>query len=562
MNNISSSATHRWPAPAAIARLCPPGTSFVFLAILLLRCPAVMDAQPTASVTRITYNAPYVELSCRVNCGDSVVPLTKEQLRILDVGPDSTDITEFDLLSPEPGMRSPVTAVLVLDHSGSMSGAGILGLTAAAHAFVDRLDPATDLCGIVWFSTMPRIGQRLTADKDRLHAAIDDVPNMAMTGCWDAACVGITELARSDPERSRTLILMTDGGDGSSSRQPSEIIAMAQLEHIRICTIGLGSGINATELEMIAQRTGGIFRQTPQASMLPSVYDEFFDRATRRFDACEIRYVAPEDYAISQLRSVRLLMSDVCGDSTTVTQSYRVPLPTKIPVHFALEDAPVDRYGIARVSLRTSLPFPGDSLPPFTMDIDTYFAREHLRCIGIENSGAAMLRPGPGVSVDFPPHGMRLSTSRAFAPVTDTIAVLLFDVFAWNAGERYDIVPNYPYLSSPTLQAVHSGAAIRGDRPVGVRPAADVASSFDVLEIHPNPVRDNALVRIACAVRTRPRVSVRDLLGRVVAVQDFGDYDPGIHVLGLDCSRLRPGSYLLLLETPAHTHCRLLHVID
>jgi copper homeostasis protein CutC len=64
----------------------------------------------------------------------------------------------------------------------------------------------------------------------------------------------------------RAVIALTDGGDNASTRTVAEIISLANRHRIRVFTIGLGSGINATELEQIALLTGGRYYQTPNAA--------------------------------------------------------------------------------------------------------------------------------------------------------------------------------------------------------------------------------------------------------------------------------------------------------
>ena len=378
----------------------------------------------------------------------------------MDVGGDSTEITNFDFIHPEAGKRQPVTAVLVLDHSGSMAGSVINGLKAAAHAFVDRLDPATDLCGIVWFSDWPRIGQRLTSDKALLHAEIEDAPKMGMTACWDGTCVGLAEVAQAEPDRPRTVILITDGGDGSSSNTPYEIIQMANRERIRVCTIGLGSGINANELDLIAQLTGGTYIQTPDSGQLEQIYLELFDRATRLFDECSVRYTMPADTIGGQLRSARLLLRDVCGDTVSTSLNYRVTGLSSRPVHLALSDAVMGPDRIARMALRTSSPFPLDSLPAFYVDVNKYSVEKHLRFIGIDTTSRATVRPGPGVSVDLFNLSFRIQTDRAFVPVSDTIAVLLCEVFAPEQHGRYNVVPHAGGFVNSSIRGIFSGCTV------------------------------------------------------------------------------------------------------
>jgi hypothetical protein len=169
------------------------------------------------------------------------------------------------------------------------------------------------------------------------------------------------------------VILITDGGDNSSSRTPAEIIALANRHRIRVFTVGLGSGINSMELELVALLTGGRYYEVPNAGSLAGVYSEISTLLRQHFQECMITYEA--QCADGGLRNVDLQLKDYCNGSATQSRSWRAPLDstTFTPLHLDLGEV-FARHGedfTMPLNLRTSIH--GNNLYPirFTLAYDT-----------------------------------------------------------------------------------------------------------------------------------------------------------------------------------------------
>ena len=435
-----------------------------FMPLLAVACclaifPQQTWAQPVLKAKRCSYLDPLVELYWTVACGDSAAAVARDGLRIVEN--DTTEITEFDYFCPEPGRRYHVSTTLVLDHSGSMTGTGITGLKAAAHAFVDAMDTTTDETALIWFSTDVTIGSELSTDRQRLHDVIDAVPPMGMTTCWDGIYAGVVALMKSSPGQTRTVIAITDGGDASSWHTPAEVIALAQREHVRIVTISLGTSTNKTELELIGQLTGGRYYSTPNAGQLASIFLEAQVLAGRVFDECSAMYTPPIPCPISLLRSARVTLSDVCGDTLSFTRSYRTSHDSTqlTPVRFALGNAEAGPDRVARIPLLTARPFPLDSLPPFTCDIA--FNPDELRFIGLATDSAAAIAPGVAVTMDISNNVLHLTSHAQRFLRGDTIALLSADVFGLARGDSTDCSIAYAAFHEGCLHAVRSGGSAR-----------------------------------------------------------------------------------------------------
>ncbi|MCB2205016.1 VWA domain-containing protein [bacterium] len=283
---------------------------------------SVTYAQPNLNFKRVTVNWPTIELYFSVGCnGNPAYNMAKQDFKIFE---NDIEVKDFTLWCPDPSVRCGMSVALVFDASGSMSGAGNAGAKAAGRAFVDGMDGMIDEATVIWFNTQVNIAQQMTTLKPLLYSAVDGIPAGGGTAVWDGCYAGIIELINNGVNQCRAVIVMTDGGDNSSTRTPAEIISLANRNRIPVFTIGLGTSINATELEMIALLTGGRYYQTPNAGQLAAIYLEIMTIIQQGMQECVITY--ERDCADGGYRSVELQLKDFCGGTDVETKTYRAPM--------------------------------------------------------------------------------------------------------------------------------------------------------------------------------------------------------------------------------------------
>jgi hypothetical protein len=117
---------------------------------------------------------------------------------------------------------------------------------------------------------------------------------------------------------------MTDGGDNSSSRQPRSSSRWRTVTASASSRSVWARHQLATELELIAQLTGGKYFQTPNAGQLAAIYQEISTIMFQGFQECIITY--ERDCADGSLRTVELQLRNYCGGTDTKTKTYRAPL--------------------------------------------------------------------------------------------------------------------------------------------------------------------------------------------------------------------------------------------
>jgi VWFA-related protein len=276
-------------------------------------------AQPAARITtmHVVQGQPEAQLTLSIKCDDEVqYILTADQLSITDNG---EPVEEFSVVeSSSPAVRNPISAALVFDASGSMTGAGNAGAKAAGLAFVGLMDSTADEAAVFYFNTTVILTQQMTSSTSALANAVNGLPAGGGTAVWDAIYAGINEVAGSASNSKRAVVVLTDGADNSSTRTPAEVIALAQQKNIRVFTIGLGSAVNGTTLDLIATLTGGLYYQTPSATELQTIFTTIATFMGRGFDEHTVAFVSPDPDAEMHLLEVRVR---ACNDIAEATHS-------------------------------------------------------------------------------------------------------------------------------------------------------------------------------------------------------------------------------------------------
>ncbi|RLC75481.1 MAG: VWA domain-containing protein [Chloroflexi bacterium] len=156
-------------------------------------------------------------------------------------------------------VQMPLNFSLVLDHSGSMSGAKLTNLKEAAKLAVDRMGPQ-DMLSIVVFDDKVKIiaPSQPVADPTSLKQQIDGIRDGGGTEMSRGMRKGLEELQKGvGPNRVSRMLLLTDGetfGDEDACRR---LAADAGAQSIAIAALGLGEEWNEELLDNIAETSGG-----------------------------------------------------------------------------------------------------------------------------------------------------------------------------------------------------------------------------------------------------------------------------------------------------------------
>jgi Ca-activated chloride channel family protein len=200
-----------------------------------------------------------------------VPDLVQEDFEVLDNDKPQT-ITYFD------NLVQPITVVVMLDTSGSMTGSIAL-LKVAAEQFLIRLLP-DDKARVGAFNDKIQFGRRFTGNRDELIGDVKDLGFGNGTRLWDAAAASLNELKAVDGRR--VILLFTDGDDTQSHTKLNTVIERARNEEVMIYAIGLESNyFNGQRmvrskpdsgLRKVADETGGGYFELQKTNELASTF--------------------------------------------------------------------------------------------------------------------------------------------------------------------------------------------------------------------------------------------------------------------------------------------------
>ena len=202
-----------------------------------------------------TVNLVELPVTVRDRKGRFVSGLEQPNFRVYENG-QVQDITLF---------RSediPVTAGLVVDHSGSM-GNKRDEVMEGARAFVQASNPQ-DREFVVNFSDTVAFGLPasipFTSNLEDLRAALLATPLSGRTALYDAVAAALEHLQKDQVDR-KVLLLISDGGDNASKHDFAQVLRMAQSANVVIYAVGLfdenSTDQNPKVLKKFSAETGG-----------------------------------------------------------------------------------------------------------------------------------------------------------------------------------------------------------------------------------------------------------------------------------------------------------------
>src|SRR5262245_24483775 len=163
-----------------------------------------------------------------------------ENRLVPDLGQDDFEVLDNDKTQPLVVFRSenlPITAVVMLDTSGSMTGTISL-LKSAAEQFLIRLLP-DDKAAVGAFNDKIELNAGFTNNRDKLVSQVKDLDYGNGTRLFDAINESLEAL--HGVEGRRVILVFTDGDDTSSRVGRGTVLDRARADEVMIYAIGLQS---------------------------------------------------------------------------------------------------------------------------------------------------------------------------------------------------------------------------------------------------------------------------------------------------------------------------------
>jgi Mg-chelatase subunit ChlD len=189
--------------------------------------------------------------------------------RILPVRMDSEKINKMP----------SVALVLVIDHSGSMTGLPMEMAKKAAKATLDVM-AGDDLISVVVFDSSPDTVVKIqpARNRSRIRNLISQIQPAGGTEIFPALDRAYSILTVTEA-RKKHVILLTDGVAPPGGI--AELVKTMIQENITVTTVGLGTEVDDRLLKMIADTGGGRFHSAPDPNSLPRIFTKETEQVTK-----------------------------------------------------------------------------------------------------------------------------------------------------------------------------------------------------------------------------------------------------------------------------------------
>jgi Ca-activated chloride channel family protein len=186
------------------------------------------------------------------------VTVTDAQRRLVpDLVQDDFEVLDND--KPQPivlfeSVAQPITAVVMLDTSGSMTGTIAL-LRQAAEQFLIRLFPG-DKAKVGAFNDKIQVSSSFSSDRDDLVSDVKNLDYGNGTRLYDALLLSLDEL--KGIEGRRVVLVFTDGDDTASHVGLGSVIDRARADEDMVYSIGLESNYFNGQRMVRSKPDGGL----------------------------------------------------------------------------------------------------------------------------------------------------------------------------------------------------------------------------------------------------------------------------------------------------------------
>ncbi|MGV3620382.1 MAG: vWA domain-containing protein, partial [Archangium sp.] len=173
-----------------------------------------------------------------------------------------------------PITEQPISMALVLDRSGSMSGAKMEDAKRAAHRFVDLLDARDELAFITFSDNVESTAllQMNAENKATVHAAIDAVTATGAT-CLSGGIERATS-ALASARGARRMVVVSDGQPTVGAVDEPGLVSLVARAHDNSTTVtalGVGAEYDGLLMQHLAERGGGMYGYLRDATVLEDV---------------------------------------------------------------------------------------------------------------------------------------------------------------------------------------------------------------------------------------------------------------------------------------------------
>ncbi|HMP72812.1 MAG TPA: VWA domain-containing protein [Kiritimatiellia bacterium] len=219
------------------------------------------------------------EVTCRIEVDRTLLPANTTANAVIKVTLEAPD-------APTAAARTPVNLCIVLDRSGSMSGAKIEHARLAAIEAVRRLHP-DDIFSLVTYDSSIEtvIPARHPRDLEWIEDQIRRIQPRGMTALFGGVSQGAAEIRKHlDGRFIHRIILLSDGIANVGPGTPEDLGRLGDSllkENIHVSTIGVGLDYNEDLMTRLALRAGGNTYFVEDSADLPRILASELGEAQR-----------------------------------------------------------------------------------------------------------------------------------------------------------------------------------------------------------------------------------------------------------------------------------------
>lgn len=228
----------------------------------------------------------------------------------------------------------PFSAALLFDQSGSINSTDPQNDRITAGVSFSSLVNTDERAMIAAFSSGGNYPSPFgtlvdfTNDQSLLQASIESLAGRAGGGTplYQAIYNLIPIVANEPTNMNQAIIAFTDGEDTDGGVTISEVVDKACMEGISIFTVGLGEGVEQSELSEIAFRTGGSVMLAEDALQLISIYSSLGEllRGEGRFYNVRFRAISNSPLQVGNIVNGEVILN--------LTDTYSLQFPFSQPL--------------------------------------------------------------------------------------------------------------------------------------------------------------------------------------------------------------------------------------
>jgi Flp pilus assembly protein TadB/Mg-chelatase subunit ChlD len=311
------------------ARLVAVGIAGIFVLSTASAAQAAPSGEsPTGHISGMQITSGHAQFVLSIQNLPTGTHLDPKSIRVTAAGRTLPATAQLNTSRPSGSAAPAQAAMLVLDTSGSMAGAGLAGAKQAATGYARKL-PADVRVGLVIFATTPTLVLAPTTDRAALTAALAQVHAGGSTALYDGVSTAVHAMAGLPADTVRRLVILSDGDDTASHLALPAVLRLLTQAHVPADVVAFRLPGNDQNVQhQIGAASGGRVLPASSAAELAAAFAVAADTFT---DSASVRVDVPANLAGTQ---AVISVSAAAGKypiSTTTTVKFAGVAPTAAP---------------------------------------------------------------------------------------------------------------------------------------------------------------------------------------------------------------------------------------